>query len=461
MKTVRKPVKKAINVSLRKLVLQLEEKLPLFFKHVATITHQYQTISELKKKLTDNEVLIHIDFKPGHGKGAPDGVGGTLKRTADKAIAEGQDIVDLSSLKNILLARCSSIILFEVTTANIAEIEDLVKQSQTITAFRGTQKIRQFVFTDVLEFRSLSCSECEGKCKHFHLARSSKGLEASIRRGVLLYCNATCSAADVTLRVDDAASMSTSFALKKHDCLKKRRDKCESNSPTEGSVQICSSGCHRTGDKGRRTATDRHRASVENCALPAASSACKVWCHMPDFNYLTVDALKHTTLIIGGAGGWLLAAVVADVKTTSATDCLVFPEARIEWFNFELSQKVIGRERIRLRPRKANVAEVRFWPSVASAWKYSLEEKKLPVVKDIIDVGALSMRPLSEQRTYWQQHDVRRHSRPCITRPAVATRVVDACSDKNSRSSANRFYRYCVSTLRIETADLHGTLGIR
>ncbi|GBP80108.1 hypothetical protein EVAR_55926_1 [Eumeta japonica] len=62
MKTVRKPVKKAINVSLRKLVLQLEEKLPLFFKHVATITHQYQTISELKKKLTDNEVLIHIDF---------------------------------------------------------------------------------------------------------------------------------------------------------------------------------------------------------------------------------------------------------------------------------------------------------------------------------------------------------------------------------------------------------------
>ncbi|GBP47216.1 hypothetical protein EVAR_20218_1 [Eumeta japonica] len=107
--------------------------------------------------------------EPGHGKGAPDGVGGTLKRTADKAIAEGQDIVDLSSLKNILLARCSSIILFEVTTANIAEIEDLVKQSQTITAFRGTQKIRQFVFTDVLEFRSLSCSECEGKCKHFHL----------------------------------------------------------------------------------------------------------------------------------------------------------------------------------------------------------------------------------------------------------------------------------------------------
>lgn len=38
-----------------------------------------------------------------------DGVGDTLKRTADKAVAEGQDIVNLSSLKYILLARCSSL----------------------------------------------------------------------------------------------------------------------------------------------------------------------------------------------------------------------------------------------------------------------------------------------------------------------------------------------------------------
>ena len=106
----------------------------------------------------------------GHGKGAPDGVGGTLKRTADKAVAEGRDIVNLNSLKNISLARCSSIMLFEVTTANITEIENLIKQSQSIASFRGTQKIRQFVFTgDLLEFRSLSCSECEEKCRHFHM----------------------------------------------------------------------------------------------------------------------------------------------------------------------------------------------------------------------------------------------------------------------------------------------------
>lgn len=47
--------------------------------------------------------------EPAHGKGAPDGVGGTLKRTADKAVAEDKNIVNLKSLKEILLARCSSI----------------------------------------------------------------------------------------------------------------------------------------------------------------------------------------------------------------------------------------------------------------------------------------------------------------------------------------------------------------
>ncbi|CAH0397160.1 unnamed protein product [Chilo suppressalis] len=62
MKTVRKSVKKEIKIPIRKLVQQLEETMPLVCKHVATITHQYQMIAKLKRKLTQNEVLIHIDF---------------------------------------------------------------------------------------------------------------------------------------------------------------------------------------------------------------------------------------------------------------------------------------------------------------------------------------------------------------------------------------------------------------
>ncbi|KAG5880778.1 hypothetical protein JTB14_015287 [Gonioctena quinquepunctata] len=41
--------------------------------------------------------------EPGHGKGAPDGVGGTLKRSADQAVAEGKDVTDLNVLKNVLI----------------------------------------------------------------------------------------------------------------------------------------------------------------------------------------------------------------------------------------------------------------------------------------------------------------------------------------------------------------------
>lgn len=52
--------------------------------------------------------------KQAHSKGALDGVDGTLKIIADKAVAEGKDIVNLGLIKDIVLSRCSSIMLFEL-----------------------------------------------------------------------------------------------------------------------------------------------------------------------------------------------------------------------------------------------------------------------------------------------------------------------------------------------------------
>ena len=37
-------------------------------------------------------------FEAGHGKGAPDAVGGTIKRMADKFVANGKDIPTAESL---------------------------------------------------------------------------------------------------------------------------------------------------------------------------------------------------------------------------------------------------------------------------------------------------------------------------------------------------------------------------
>ncbi|CAH2093998.1 unnamed protein product [Euphydryas editha] len=286
-KTVRKPLKKEITVTLKELVLVLEETLKSFLLHAGNIAHQYQMMTQLN--LSTNEVLIHIDFsenyyckyreeiqavhfgggrqqvtlhtgvlylknpddtvktqsfctlsdnsrhdliavwahlkpifdwfknqrpnihtvhmlsdspvnqyknkfvfhivshhlkyflpginnftwnysEPGHGKGAPDGVGGTLKRSADQAVAEGKDVTDLNVLKNILSSKCPSIMLIEVSTAEINDTDNLIKKSKSISTFPGTQKIRQFVSSnDVLEFKTLSCFDCVGKFQHFHL----------------------------------------------------------------------------------------------------------------------------------------------------------------------------------------------------------------------------------------------------------------------------------------------------
>ncbi|KAG5873828.1 hypothetical protein JTB14_025824 [Gonioctena quinquepunctata] len=133
---------------------------------------------ETLEKLREKERLKYLKKKekgqvkssePGHGKGAPDGVGGTLKRSADQAVAEGKDVTDLNVLKNVLSSKCPSISII-VSTADINYTDNLIKKSKSISTFPGTQKISQFVFSnDVLEFRTLSCFDCVGKCQHFHL----------------------------------------------------------------------------------------------------------------------------------------------------------------------------------------------------------------------------------------------------------------------------------------------------
>nr|CAI5852853.1 unnamed protein product [Callosobruchus analis] len=42
----------------------------------------------------------------GHGKGAPDGIGGVCKRTADRVVAQGKDISNFESLVNVLKEAC-------------------------------------------------------------------------------------------------------------------------------------------------------------------------------------------------------------------------------------------------------------------------------------------------------------------------------------------------------------------
>ena len=101
----------------------------------------------------------------GHGKGAPDGVGGTLKRTADRIVAEGKDISTFETFIEVLRKECT------IDEENICKADEML--AKKLEPFLGTLKVHQVVYTSehtALDFRSLSCFKCKiFECSHFQL----------------------------------------------------------------------------------------------------------------------------------------------------------------------------------------------------------------------------------------------------------------------------------------------------
>jgi hypothetical protein len=109
----------------------------------------------------------------GHGKGAPDGIGGTLKRSADSAVAEGKDVANFEEFVSVLKERCPGVHIVPVTKDNIHKFENEVS-GFIPAAFKGTMKVHQVVYSKnvpCIFFNSLSCFECsfDQPCCHFHL----------------------------------------------------------------------------------------------------------------------------------------------------------------------------------------------------------------------------------------------------------------------------------------------------
>lgn len=95
-------------------------------------------------------------FEKSHGKGAADGVGAVVKRTADGLVAHGADISNAESLYNILLNK-TNIKLFYINVKDIFDInKTLPKDLMTI---RGTRDIHQIMTNKKGEvtYRNLSC----------------------------------------------------------------------------------------------------------------------------------------------------------------------------------------------------------------------------------------------------------------------------------------------------------------
>ncbi|KAJ2953949.1 hypothetical protein O0L34_g1586 [Tuta absoluta] len=132
----------------------------------------FYIISKLYWTMPELTFITWNYSESGHGKGAPDGVGGVLKRTADQIVARGQDIQDLDSLMT-QLRKNVGVTIERVEESGILEKEMLIPTS--LPKFTGTMQIHQVVWErnrkDVLAMRRLGClsDECatsSTECKH-------------------------------------------------------------------------------------------------------------------------------------------------------------------------------------------------------------------------------------------------------------------------------------------------------
>lgn len=96
-------------------------------------------------------------LEAGHGKGAPDGVGGLLKRTADRLVSLGSDLPNAVDVYAALTRSQSGVQLFFVPQEDVQTVDSLL--SAHLPTIQGTMKIRQVVTTKYgeIKYRQLTC----------------------------------------------------------------------------------------------------------------------------------------------------------------------------------------------------------------------------------------------------------------------------------------------------------------
>lgn len=105
----------------------------------------------------------------GHGKGAVDGLGGCLKRTADDLVAKGNDIFSCSEFYSKVGSAVKGIVLYEIKSEEF----DKIVYPENLKTFAGTQKVHQVIWSKEnktkLYFRQLSCFYCRPatKCRYY------------------------------------------------------------------------------------------------------------------------------------------------------------------------------------------------------------------------------------------------------------------------------------------------------
>ncbi|XP_063219235.1 uncharacterized protein LOC134529268 [Bacillus rossius redtenbacheri] len=109
----------------------------------------------------------------GHGKGAPDGLGGTLKHTAEYLVAQGKDISDFSTRVLELTDHVKGITVISVPKECIEQFSNTL-DLRTPKPFKGTLRVHQVTWArnetnSRLHFRRLSCFRCRPSRSHYDI----------------------------------------------------------------------------------------------------------------------------------------------------------------------------------------------------------------------------------------------------------------------------------------------------
>lgn len=131
-------------------------------------------------------------FESGHGKGAADGIGGTVKRIADRIVAHGKDIANANAFFE-LVQKETSIKLFMIEPEAIEAIRSSLPKR--IPILPGTMQLHQLIAENpgLLKYRDLSCFDCvrKGYCDCFnpklYVASPSKSPAPSAKMKNLIY----------------------------------------------------------------------------------------------------------------------------------------------------------------------------------------------------------------------------------------------------------------------------------
>ena len=118
-------------------------------------------------------IVPRIFLGAGHGKGIPDGIGGTVKRAADRVVKFGTNICNAHQFVQEVSKSSAAIHLYEVTKDEIL----LIRNSLSVTNLKsvpGTMKLHQIIFSNqnCIDYRNVSCVCHKGdECNENHVLK--------------------------------------------------------------------------------------------------------------------------------------------------------------------------------------------------------------------------------------------------------------------------------------------------